>query len=523
MRRATPSVVLRLAAVAAGVVCLSSPAGPPVELRPEFDRLAAEFSTRADLAQALAAARVDPAAEGRTVVASAGERRVAVDEAWGEGLPTPHKLALFDRFWTEVDRRFAAFQGIDVDWPALRERYRGEIERGVSAGRFAGIMSALSLQLRESHTLAIDLSISTRTWPEPGVPLLVQGGWLQDFSGTCITAAADGTALVYRAARTHPLGLRPGDRIVGYEGRLWGDLYKELLEEELPVSPQWWGSSPSAFDHSFVMSAGNNWHLFNTIDIEKASGEIQHLSTEPLGSVSAFPFCTEQLDVPGVSMPVYGRSWVSWGIVSGTNVGYVYVWGWTGDAGVQFERAVRELTEVRQTDGLILDFRFNVGGNLFLSNAALALLFDQPVATIGFDERAAAGGHTAMVEAAPASLYVIPTAANRATRYDKPIAVLKGPGAVSSGDQVALRMTYHPRARSFGKGTAAAFNAPTRPAYHANWYVAIATADAYRVDAPHEYLTHDEVAVDEPVWLTADDVARGRDTVVEAALAWIRR
>ena len=83
-------------------------------------------------------------------------------------------------------------------------------------------------------------------------------------------------------------------------------------------------------------------------------------------------------------------------------------------------------------------------------------------------------------------------------------------------------MTYHPRSRSFGKGTAAAFNAPIRPTYHANWYVAIATADAYRIDAPGDYLTHDEVAVDEPVWLTAEDVAVGRDTVVEAALKWIR-
>jgi hypothetical protein len=52
--------------------------------------------------------------------------------------------------------------------------------------------------------------------------------------------------------------------------------------------------------------------------------------------------------------------------------------------------------------------------------------------------------------------------------------------------------------------------------------VAIAAADAYRVDAPHDYLTHDEVLVDEPVWLTSDDVARGTDSVVAAALAWIR-
>jgi hypothetical protein len=42
------------------------------------------------------------------------------------------------------------------------------------------------------------------------------------------------------------------------------------------------------------------------------------------------------------------------------------------------------------------------------------------------------------------------------------------------------------------------------------------------VDAPSEYLTHDEVKVDQPVWLTSSDVAIGKDTVVAAALAWIR-
>ena len=154
-----------------------------------------------------------------------------------------------------------------------------------------------------------------------------------------------------------------------------------------------------------LMSAGNNWHLFSTIDVEKAAGGLQHLPTGPFASVAAFPFCTEQLDVPGVPMPVYGRSWVSWGVVEAPTSATSTSGDGPAMPEVQFERAVRELTEVRPTDGLIIDFRFNVGGNLFLSNAALSLLFDQPIATIGFDERAGFGGHSTMIEAAPASLY----------------------------------------------------------------------------------------------------------------------
>jgi len=43
------------------------------------------------------------------------------------------------------------------------------------------------------------------------------------------------------------------------------------------------------------------------------------------------------------------------------------------------------------------------------------------------------------------------------------------------------------------------------------------------VTSPEEFLTHDPFPVDEEVWLTPDDVAAGRDTVVEAALRWIDR
>ena len=109
----------------------------------------------------------------------------------------------------------------------------------------------------------------------------------------------------------------------------------------------------------------------------------------------------------------------------------------------------------------------------------------------------------------------------RDRHYDRPIAVLTGPGAVSSGDQVALRLSYHPSARTFGKSTAAAFNAPDFYTPYSGYFGATAFADCARVDAPDQLLTHLDFVIDEPVWLTPDDVAEGRDTVVEAAAQWI--
>ena len=165
------------------------------------------------------------------------------------------------------------------------------------------------------------------------------------------------------------------------------------------------------------------------------------------------------------------------------------------------------------------------------------MLFDQPVPTIAFAERADPLDHFKMRplvgNAGEAcgipwpgtipSLYVIDMCDRSwdPRSYDRPIAVLTGPGALSSGDQVALRTTYHPRAHTFGRSTATAFNSPTGLAVDPTWEHPVPVADAYRIDDPHDYLTHDEFPVDETVWLRPDDVVQGKDTVVDAALHWI--
>jgi Peptidase family S41/Tricorn protease C1 domain len=450
----------------------------------------------------------------------------AIDARWGPGLPTERKLEIFDAFWTTIDERFAAFQDLDVDWAALRNRYRPEIAAGVSRGRFAGIMSHLTVALSEYHTQAFDSVVAT-TPRRPGVPILVlRGPRINNTFGACATAQDDGSALIFSVAPGHPLGIEPGDRILGYEGRPWRDLVRELLAAELPIIGNW-GSSPNSFEHSLVQSAPVNWHLFDTIDIWRHdTGSVEQLSTALLNTTPPLrsPYCGEQLAVPGVPKPTVLADLVTWGVIDGTGIGYIYVTAWAGDAGTLFAQAVEELTQTRETDGLIIDFRLNPGGNMFLSDDALGMLFDRPVATIGLAGRADPNDHYMLRPAFDPSFYVIDMydKVYDPRSYDRPIAVLTGPGAGSSGDQVALRMTFHPRARIFGKTTNTAFNAPCPlDLGDPEWSVAYACYDAYRIDDPHEYLTHDEFQVDEPVWLRPDDVAQGKDTVVDAAMHWI--
>jgi len=106
------------------------------------------------------------------------------------------------------------------------------------------------------------------------------------------------------------------------------------------------------------------------------------------------------------------------------------------------------------------------------------------------------------------------------TFYDKPIAVLIGPGAVSNGDWESLRMGYHSRVRTFGKPTNGAFTLSDFPDLGTDWYFSKATGSGYLVDG-HVYLAHTGVQPDTEVWLERKDVAAGRDTVVDAAVQWI--
>jgi hypothetical protein len=502
----------------------------------------------------------------------------ATNTAWGAGLATADKLRIFDSVWAQVSRDFACFRanvnintsanastsvlsaGMStnfiafiaatqpvVNWDSLRTVLRSRIQAGVSRGRFAGIMNHLMLALRESHSIATDNVVNARTALTQGTPLMVVGGWGENgHFGAGLTPLADSSLLVYSTVSNHPLGLERGDLVLGYElsdadgaQRLaWKDLVPMLLAEQFPLAGWWWGSAPSAFAHSFLMSAGLNWHLFSAADklvIAKfRTRDTIVRSLAPLVAARSAGLlshvATEQLPVAGVQFPLgTSNSAVSWGIVSGTGaanrIGYIYVWAWAGNAAELFDEAVSALAD--RTDGLIVDVRTNYGGELLLSNDGLRRLFPQPTPTVGFAPRTSAQDRLSLAPARSSSTpstFVIPADPLNPRGYTKPIAVLLGPGAVSAGDHVAYRLSLHPRARVFGRPSAGCFNTPVRmplAGISPDWSFRYAYDDAFRVGDTTRFLTRTSIRIDEPVWLTRNGVAAGVDDVVEAALRWM--
>ncbi|MGH1362148.1 MAG: FlgD immunoglobulin-like domain containing protein [Calditrichia bacterium] len=449
-----------------------------------------------------------------------------IDARWGEGIPTAAKLSLFNQWWNWVDRRYGGFWNHDVNIDEILNRYQPEIAAGVSRGRFAGIMSHFGLQLMDLHTWIFDIPV--RNTPlNKGTPLMVIGQLNSNrHFGAALTTLPDSSLLVYKAAANHPIGLEPGDLVLGYDGMLWKDIYPNLIAAELPLLLLAVNGSTPESNHYYIMqAAGLNWHLFDTIDIVKYStGDTLHFSTNLLAGQSTTVWGSEQIDVPGVTWPDRNVDRVSWGIVDNTNIGYVYVTSWSFDAQfnirVQFRNAIDSLMHHVPTDGMILDFRFNTGGGA-LARDGLELLFNTTVPTVGFDIRSGTTDRFDMIPdpLRPESALVIQGDPN--TFYDKPIAVLIGPNSISSGELEAIRTSFHPHARLFGRN-ASGGNSPSRQITFSNsdWFSFLTDGSVYLVST-HEYLVHVGTPPDEYVWFDRDDVANGIDTVVESAISWI--
>jgi hypothetical protein len=481
---------------------------------------------------------------------SAEDWAAVIDTTWGLGTSTEEKLEIFDDVYDIIDDEFAAFQGLPGNiLDSLRQRYRPEIETGVSHGRFVAIMNHFLLALKESHAWIVNEEVNWYTPLQPGVPLFVINGWPDNSHfGATLTPLPDSSLLVIKTLPTNPLDLVPGDIIIGYDGIPWKDLYPDLLKYELPLFYSFiHRTTESAFTHDILKNAGMNWHLFDTLDVVKYStNDTMHYPTALLAGQSGNIAGNEQLKIPGVPFPdinwegvfgfsvYYQENYVSWGIIDGTNIGYIYVYSWVepdqgpgSNVREEFYQAVDTLMNHFQVEGLIHDSRFDLGWGMYNTyDPGLSLIFNSYIETIAYDERCNANDHFQMCPSLSwtASRLAIP--GDPRTIFDRPIAVLTGPGAISGGDVYPLLMTYHPMSRLFGKPTAGAFSSayfynPERD-FHPGWQMSNAKSNAYFVNDPGTYLSRSESHVDEEIWLTQEDVAKREDTVVKRAIEWIQ-
>ena len=474
--------------------------------------------------------RVDPSVNtlpARSFYQSRLDWRHIIDSTWGPGAPLATKLGIFDSYANALSNSFDGFRSLGLNWSSwdsLKNRFRSRIDSSTSRGIFASIMAQFAMSLRDGHTWAWDRGVTFSSL-YPGLPVLILYPFAQaDHFGAVLTALPDSTALVLRTVPNHPLGLQPGDIVLGYEGVPWKRLVRELLDAQLPVFSNGVGAA-SAEIHSLIRNVGNNWHLFATIDILRHSThDTLHLSVQPLLGLPSDPMMgNEQMEIPGIPFSFY-RGWpwtptgqlLASGMLPSANVGYIRLLGeWPSSAADPlFAAAVDSLWNA---DGLIIDIRWNTGGWASFDQA-FARMFSQRLYTLNDAYRIG----PSILELAPVAhseWFVIPGV--QGSIYDRPLAVLLGPTCVSLGDITAQRLRYHPMVRFFGKPPIASLGDNADVAGSPDWWLHYSTCDMYHVSQPGVYLNRAEFPIDEPVWFDPDAVAQGIDPVVARALQWI--
>jgi len=93
---------------------------------------------------------------------TAKDWRALIDSVWGPGLPTATKLQIFDTFWSLIDREYAGFPYLNVNWDSLKSLYRPEVAAGVSrAGFRQSWVKCISHFAKSTRTL------ETQAWIAP--------------------------------------------------------------------------------------------------------------------------------------------------------------------------------------------------------------------------------------------------------------------------------------------------------------------------------------------------------------------
>jgi len=447
-----------------------------------------------------------------------------IDEYWGPGDSYTQKLHVFDTYVSHVRANFPAFFYSKLNWDSVATYYRSQITDSTSRGAFHAILVNAAYSLDEFHAFAGDNTVWS-TPLKPGTPV-VNLPWINfdvRHFGAALTPLPDSSLLVYKVVPNHPLGLQPGDRVIGYEGVVWPQLADELIAAGVAADLQV-GACPSAKWYYRMAWAGMAWHLFDTLDVEKYdTGQLVHLPTKPLATlvVSEPIIQCDQLPVPGVPMPSIDQFTgnVSGGIVEGTNIGYIYVrHHQMQKISTQFDAAVAALSN---TEGLIIDLRLDIGGSDGGIEKGIGRLANFGTEIFKFLKRSSASDLQAMVETTVHVDVSIPLDAG--TWYEPPIAVLVGPYCYSRGDISARELSFLPNVRFFGKSPVGTYAYPVFSfVTEINGY-SLECPDVVGVDIryPDIQILNKEFPVDEYVWLSPDDVAKGEDTVVKRALEWI--
>ncbi|HJV22004.1 MAG TPA: S41 family peptidase [Holophagaceae bacterium] len=435
-------------------------------------------------------ARMTTTREARTKTLARLWDSPALATPFQEELPEDERLAGLSKFWSEVKYNFVDTERLaELDWDGLYLRTLPKVRAARRTADYYRVLQEFCAQLRDGHTnVSLPPALAEREAARP----LLRARWVED--RVFVSEVGDD------ALRAQ--GVVPGLEITAVGGRP----VKTYLEAE--VMPFQSASTAQDLRHralTFAFLAGPLTEA-PTVTFQPAQGAAFTLAlprvtgAERRKRFAALPaFTTRRL--PG-NMVLVGLN--SFGDDSALKA---------------FEQALPELTKA---SALILDLRENGGGNSSVGYGILAHLTGAPFATSRWSTRdykptfRAWGRGLQTYDGGSGSVSPAPGAP-----YTGPVALLLGPGTYSAAEDCAVAFDTLKRGPLVGEASGGSTGQPLFFRLPGGGSARVCTKrDTYPDGRPFVGVG---VQPTRAAHLTVTDFLSGRDTVLEAALAELKR
>ena len=376
----------------------------------------------------------------------------------------------FADLYNTLGRDYPCFQLKGIDWKAVGAQMLPRAKNVKTDEEFGLLCLELVAKLEDSHASLLEGKLKP---PYPSFPQ-----WDCGFS--CLIDDCQKPVIYYvdQGGPAYNAGLRPGTTVVSIDGQEALDVMKATMDQ---VSKYVGYSSDRYLRYHAAQWLGRQMNQGAKVTLAVKDAEEKTKTFE-------LPATLGMRYLPRLPVPVEGVSDsanVSW-VMLGDNIGYVYVRRIGDDLVERLDKAAGQLKDAK---GLIIDVRGNSGGG-----------FDAARSFRNFDPD--------------------DTEETRRPRFKGPIAMLIDARCISAGEGWASWFVAKKRARLFGETTAGASSRKTTYELKNKLYKVVFPVKAYTgsLDRPIE---RRGLEPDVPLRQNAKDLARGRDTVLEAARAYL--
>lgn len=193
-----------------------------------------------------------------------------------------------------------------------------------------------------------------------------------------------------------------------------------------------------------------------------------------------------------------------------TAVGYMYYGSFSN---LVTERGLDEIFKYfMDCRGLIIDVRDNGGGSLSYSDRIASRFLDEKI-TAGYIIHKTGPGHGDFSERYPIELKP-----SDRSRWLRPVVVLTNRHSFSATNDFVNKMRLLPHVTIMGDRTGGGSGLPFNSELPNGWIVRFSASPILDVNGQH---TENGIDPDIKLDMTADDMARDRDTLIEEAVKWI--